>query len=428
MNIRFCNKYIVLSIFVFLLLASSITIAQDSITQQNIVLNGFFCGEWEDIESEIGDISKTSLELQWPQLNDQTLNEIVDKEQLSLGEVINYFYSLSLWLAVVVGFLSIIFVGFAYIQSGSNPEKRKQALEKARNIFFGTVILMSSVIVLNFINPELKELNSCYETGDCKIGLKEAEKINLPKSSVGIGPYLKQSYAGDYSGIPYTNNEGANLLYENILPSRYFRGSSNENCVECNTENSYNQDSNKMVASLTGADNYPDPLCDFYCDEGRDRIKDFLEHGCYTEHSYSDLYNITASKYIIVEGSGSATPVNCAAVCMANSLDDGASCKGESGSEAFYSWLDNRIDLYKEKTSDRESLTTKIEGVYNRQYKTNIGFLVSRPRNSYLLDIFEDSEGDKIIDRKKFRECIGDNYVIDSQNVSGIEGSVCFCK
>lgn len=428
----FLNKYlfyICFFIFAFscLVIFSLPAFGQDEGFQE-IEANYYFCGERTGLTTEPKDINDLDgddlLKLNWPSFGEGSLNTITE-DSISLSRIVNYFYSFSLWLAVMAGFISIIIVGFTYIRSGSNPTKRKEAVDRAANIFFGIIILLSSVIILNFVNPDLKDLDLCYETGDCRVDIEEAEEIELPKSRFGSALYIKQDYIGAYSGIPYTNFEGAELFYENIL----YSNQSVSSCFRCEDKNiiSYNATETKIIQ----VEDVSIP-CNFYCDGTRDRIKDFLERGCYKNqaHNYRNLYQTdngnyeTADSYIVVEGSEASSPTNCAVACMAVSADKGASCRPIEGGKSFYSWFDNFIN---NKINSCDEVIQKLD-LYRKQYELSFNSCTSIPSNSYLLDFFEDGDNDKIKDRRDFRACIGEKYVLDSQDVAQVGGSVCLCK
>lgn len=429
MSKLFLNKYLLyvcffVFIFIFFALYPSILFGQDQAELQQGLLNSYFCGERPELKAEPKDINdlkgKDFLEINWPSLGEEDLDTIVSGESISLSKIVNYFYSFSLWLAVVVGFVSVIIAGFTYISSGSNPEKRKEATDRSKNILLGTIILLSSVLMLNFVNPDLKDLDLCYETGDCRTDIDQAEEIELPRSRLGSVVYIKQDYLGEYSGISYTNLEGSKLFYENIL----YRSQSTA-CFDCDGEGIVGYD--VVETQIVNKDNPSllEPSCNFYCAETRDRIKDFLERDCYKNqgHNYSNLYQADGSNYvdfyIFVDGSEAAPPVNCTIACMAKSDDQGESCRGIEGGEAFYGWFDTEKDSY------RNIINEGRIDLYRRQYKFDMPY---SPHDSYLLDFFEDGNNDKIKDRRDFRVCIGEKYVVDSQYVEQVGGNVCLCK
>ena len=422
MNLKYIYKYILVFIPIIFVVCFSFgyTNAQD-VHLEDQLLQGFFCGVPErgkDID-KVAD-EKNYLQLKWPIIGDNDLEEISGEDRISLGKLVNYMYSLSLWIAIVIAFLSLIGGGFMYMGSGDNPAKMKDAMKKIKNVFLGILIIMISVLILNIINPELKQVSPYCEVNDCEEYGTGGEGIELPDSTSGTGVFLRQSKFGDYSGIPYTNEEGGDLLYKNILsvPSST---RTQKKCTGC--DGNYSQDNNAIVSSVRGGsiDNYPAPVCRFYCDgdDNRDRVRDFLEHSCY-RGAVSDVYSTTASKYIIVNNSFATAQANCASMCVVMSGDSGGSCRGVEGSEKFYAWIDHNLNVYNNNIK-------KVDNGYNKHNKINFKFYMSRPKNAHFLDIFED-ENDVNIDRKAFRECIGKNYVLDSQDVSGVKGSVCLCK
>lgn len=72
-----------------------------------------------------------------------------------LGSLILYLYTFSVMLVGLIAFGVIIMAGFKFLTSGANPGLRKQAKDQLQAALLGIVILLSSWLILNTINPEL---------------------------------------------------------------------------------------------------------------------------------------------------------------------------------------------------------------------------------------------------------------------------------
>jgi len=68
---------------------------------------------------------------------------------------LKYIYNLAIALAGIILFVSLIRGGLLYFSSGGNPAKMKQAKERIQNSLLGILLIFSSYLILNTINPEL---------------------------------------------------------------------------------------------------------------------------------------------------------------------------------------------------------------------------------------------------------------------------------
>lgn len=243
--------YILLFLGVFLLLGVGSVNAEDGFYTNN------YCKYWLDdknqglVEKNEGPklIKKEGSVLQlegWPKVFQD--NTLADSED-SLGGIVNYFYSISLWLAVLAAFASIIYAGFAYMLSGQSPNKRKDAQDRIKSIFIGIVILLTSVITLNLINPDLNRLDFCHdkEEGGCKIEINQEESsIDIPN----IGFLPRSNINNQYQkGIPYSSAETVTGDYKKTTKV------SSANCYSCGAIN-YSIDVNDRDESLKNIQDY----------------------------------------------------------------------------------------------------------------------------------------------------------------------------
>ncbi|MBL7156087.1 MAG: hypothetical protein ISS87_00595 [Candidatus Pacebacteria bacterium] len=75
-----------------------------------------------------------------------------------LPETIIYLFSLSIRIAGLIAFGSVLFAGFAYITSAGDPNKQKGATGRIFNSFLGLGMILGSFLLLNTINPQLLKL------------------------------------------------------------------------------------------------------------------------------------------------------------------------------------------------------------------------------------------------------------------------------
>ncbi len=72
--------------------------------------------------------------------------------------LVSYFFTFAIGIAGLLAVVSLVVAGVRLIMSAENPERVGEAKKQAISAVVGLVILFSSVIILNTINPELKSL------------------------------------------------------------------------------------------------------------------------------------------------------------------------------------------------------------------------------------------------------------------------------
>jgi len=99
------------------------------------------------------------------------INTAPKEDHLAL--YVKYFYYLFLWISGIIALGGLIYGGILYLIAGSNAEKIMSAKEQITASFLGLLILLSSFLVFEVINPQIKEL---------KIGeLKKVSEVERPE-------------------------------------------------------------------------------------------------------------------------------------------------------------------------------------------------------------------------------------------------------
>jgi hypothetical protein len=78
---------------------------------------------------------------------------------MSLPDLIKYIYLFAIGICGAVALASILLGAIKYIGAAGNPSKMGDAKEQIVQALFGVVILLSSYLILNTINPDLVDLN-----------------------------------------------------------------------------------------------------------------------------------------------------------------------------------------------------------------------------------------------------------------------------
>lgn len=103
--------------------------------------------EWDGIKSECC----RKLEINWPESPMGTsMNGCT-----SLPVMIKYFYEWGVLLGGLATFIALVLAGFKYLTSAGDPSKMKDARSGIMSAIMGLVLVLSSWLILNTINPEL---------------------------------------------------------------------------------------------------------------------------------------------------------------------------------------------------------------------------------------------------------------------------------
>lgn len=93
----------------------------------------------------------SAMEIDWPP--SFTGTDLTDAS--TLPELIKYFYEWGISLGGLAVFIALLIAGFQYLTSTGNVEAMRQARDKITSAFYGLILLLSSWLILNTINPEL---------------------------------------------------------------------------------------------------------------------------------------------------------------------------------------------------------------------------------------------------------------------------------
>jgi hypothetical protein len=99
--------------------------------------------------------SSLALENDWPA---SPASKISFDDNITIPEMIKYFYEWGISLGGLAVFIVLLLAGVQYLTSFGDPGKMKDALGRIQSAFFGLILLLSSYMILNVINPELTGL------------------------------------------------------------------------------------------------------------------------------------------------------------------------------------------------------------------------------------------------------------------------------
>ncbi|OGZ60973.1 MAG: hypothetical protein A2919_00520 [Candidatus Spechtbacteria bacterium RIFCSPLOWO2_01_FULL_43_12] len=80
----------------------------------------------------------------------------------TVANIILFLFVGAIWLGGIIALVSLIYTGIQFIISGEDSKKRAAAKDRLAKVLWGLAILLLSVVVLNFINPDITKLEDPY--------------------------------------------------------------------------------------------------------------------------------------------------------------------------------------------------------------------------------------------------------------------------
>jgi len=111
--------------------------------------------DWDTISGKCCD----QLEIRWP---NSPLGTSIARCTNVTG-MVKYFYEWGIALGGLAAFVALIIGGFLYLTSMGEPTRLAEAKDRIKSAFFGLILLLSSWLILNTINPQLTTLKAKLE-------------------------------------------------------------------------------------------------------------------------------------------------------------------------------------------------------------------------------------------------------------------------
>lgn len=96
-----------------------------------------------------------ALQVEWPP---SPVKQTKLSTSTVLHEFVAYLYEWGVAIGGLVVFVVLVFAGFQYLTSTGNPAKMADAMSRIKAAILGLVLLLSSWLILNIINPDLISL------------------------------------------------------------------------------------------------------------------------------------------------------------------------------------------------------------------------------------------------------------------------------
>jgi len=137
-----------------------------------------------------------------------------------LPAYVKYIFSLAIKISAIIAFLALIYGGFLFMTSTGNPGQLAEAKDQIFNAFLGLIILLSSYLLLNTLNPKLVILkNPQIEPTQLGIIL-----YDVPNCGEGATSYNSKHLYSDtsFDGEPSDNPDNLNYWKTHIQSVKYF--------------------------------------------------------------------------------------------------------------------------------------------------------------------------------------------------------------
>jgi hypothetical protein len=92
----------------------------------------------------------------------------------------------AIWVSGIIALVSLIYTGIEFIISGESSDKRVAAKDRLTKVLWGLAILLISVVVLNFINPDITRLQDPYLLAVQEGVSTEPGIPSTPKDATGV--------------------------------------------------------------------------------------------------------------------------------------------------------------------------------------------------------------------------------------------------
>jgi hypothetical protein len=141
-------------------------------------------------------------EIDWPSA---PITGVSLHDKSEFHEFIAYAYGWGIQLGVLIFFTMIVVSGIQYIVSSGNPTQTSQAIGKIRNALLGLVLLLTSWLILNTINPRITKLTvlpSLWDEQFLEEGvILTSDQLNEPPCAFLL-LYNETDYAGPGVEVP----------------------------------------------------------------------------------------------------------------------------------------------------------------------------------------------------------------------------------
>jgi hypothetical protein len=190
----------------------------------------------------------------------------------ALPDYIVAIFNFALMIIGIVCFGALIYGGFRYLTSAGKPAAIADAKDQIFSALLGLIILLSSWLILNTINPELVILNPlkpCVRLEDCPPGQECIEGVcRLPGGGLEFQPWTSggSSYFLEKECTNAKNEKGENYKWCPACLTNHVNAWETDKCVDPETDCGYTCKIGKCGADCGKAEDCGESIY-FYCDD-----------------------------------------------------------------------------------------------------------------------------------------------------------------
>lgn len=179
-------------------------------------------------------------------------------ESSEMHDLIAYFYGWGISIGVIIAFIMIVIAGIEYMLSAAtaNPGLGGKAIGRIKSAILGLILLLSSWLILNTINPQITQLQplpNLWDTDDLVSDLIAMDRVLEPPCEFVLfykerdfqGSYTKRTPDGTSAGEPGLYIEKPD--YQSVIGFRKMREDEKEMMAEM--EKSGQTDARKRYGS-----------------------------------------------------------------------------------------------------------------------------------------------------------------------------------
>jgi hypothetical protein len=158
-----------------------------------------------------------ALEAQYPEILGKTITE----ETTAAGYVVYFFY-LAMSLGSVLVFIILVMAGIDFVTAGGEPSKISEGKKKIMSAIVGLIVLFSSFLILNSINPALLKIE--LEKLECPSGIPVVKQTSDGKKTEECITTSMTNIEGDIIETKEWMFSGCLLKEAYLCTAPYFKG------------------------------------------------------------------------------------------------------------------------------------------------------------------------------------------------------------
>ena len=102
----------------------------------------------------VSPVGAIQAEVDWPEIGGIVIEENMELKA-TLPQLVQYFFNFSIAIGGILAFAMLVLGGFRFLTSAGNPSAQKDAKDIITSAVIGLLLLLSSYLLLQVINPDI---------------------------------------------------------------------------------------------------------------------------------------------------------------------------------------------------------------------------------------------------------------------------------